>query len=610
MDSKSEVFDELEPLRSFPGSETNVAKVVAGAVSGQSHQADEISKSNKKLPRFLTNYAGNVRFFGESNPLSFLQECRAVFYAVQGPTYFVTDPKIGFVHDEPNKVQRLYPVQVPSRIVTEKLVKLFKENINDVFYVLDMEYFKTNVVDAFHQNPLSFPPEKLCLLYMVLAIGMLFAETSQLVEIGEVVGMDPSTFFDSATLIERTLDYDGVLWQVEFNLLIHFYYQGLSKRTLSWIHLGLAIRFGQALGLHRKVINEKFKMESFNIHRRRLWTTLFICDRISSINLGRPLGINEYEWDDLGTVVSHIDPEENFRIRCQRAISQTSAINGKIVENLYQEGEIRLKGAVDLANELKVWSQNLPADLNLKTTFRRISEPDELNMNYLLVLVHLSQFYGIMLLCKPFFMHVCVRKLRPNKTIDIKPDEFSFYFHNAAIKAAFLTINLISDYVEFNLERLELFTTINCCFFASLILAFTLFGQVRLQSSNKEYIRELTNAVRRGKDILFSYGDFNATLERWSQNLENMLAAIFMDDNGSNSISPLESLEDHDIFKDEIIKMNRDEVDRQKEAINFQETFLPTAFDAISEDELNRANIENPLFLDIFMYSTEPRRVE
>lgn len=584
-------------------------KSPVSSTNGSDHPADlngdTISTANGKSARFLMNHSGNARFFGESNPLSFLQECRAVFYAVQGPSHFVSDPKIGMVHDEPDRLRRQYPAQVPSKVVTLRLAQLFKENINDIFYVFNMGYFETNVIEAFYRNPLALPAEKLCLLYLVLAIGMLFAETSQIVQIEEISDMDPSHFYDSAVLVHRTLEYDGTLWQVEVNLLIHFYYQGQSKRTLSWVHLGTAIRFAQGLGMHRKVINEKYVGESYNIHRRRLWMSLFICDRISSINLGRPLGINDYEWDDLGTIASLKDPVENLRLRCQHFISKVAAINGKIVENMYKDGAIHLRGASDLANELKLWSQGLPSDLNLKTTFRRIAEPDELNLNYLLVLVHLSQFYGIMLLCKPFFLQVIARKLKPQLAQESASGDFFLHFSNAAIKSAFLTINLISKYVDFNLERLELFTTINCCFFASLILAFALFEQMRLKPSNKDYIKALTTAVYRGKDILYDYGDFNATSERWSENLSNMLKAIFDEnDKVGSGASSHAGLEDIDVFKEEIIKMNSDESDRQKKSISFQETFVPTAFEAITEDELDSANMDNVLFLDLFLYGT------
>lgn len=589
--------DTLEPLNAF----SNDYHSASSDSNDGGSDREDVPHSNGKLARFLTNYAGNVRFFGESNPLSFLQECRAVFYNLQGPSHFVDDPKNGMVHDEPDSVKIPYPVQVPNRLVTQRLVQLYKENINDVFYVFDMAYFDKSIVQVFYRNPLGISPEKLSLLYLVLALGMLYAETSQLVQIEEIVAIDTSYFFDSAILVQRTLEYDGLLWQVESNILIHFYYQGQSKRTLSWLHLGMAIRLAQGLGLHRKVINEKFDTR-YNVHRRRLWMTLFICDRISSINLGRPLGINEYEWDDLGTIEHLQDPVENLHFRCQYALSQVCAINGKIVENLYQVGAIRLRGASDLASELKAWSQNLPVDLNLKTTFRKITEPDELSVNYPLVLMHLSQFYGIMLLCKPFFMHVLMRRLQPDSS-EVKNLDFYRHFCGAAIKSAFLTINLISTFLDCNPDRLELFTTINSCFFASLILAFTLFHYTRVQNSSREYIAALTSAVTRGKDILYEFGAFNITLERWSENLNNMLRAI----SDAQEVDSSPGLtEDFNVLKDEIVKMNADEFGRQQESINFQDTFVPTAF-AISEDELNDANMENPLLLEIFMHPIFPK---
>lgn len=591
---------ELQPLLTFPlrnGDKTF-------KIEQNLETKEGIPNPNGKLARYLVNSAGNLRYFGESNPLSFLQECRAVFDAVQGSSHFTTDPKIAYVHDDPDKVKLLYPVPMPSKSVCRLLVKFFKENINDTFYVFDMAYFEEQVVNKFYRSPTRFPSEKLCLLYLVLAVGALFAETSQVVLIDEIKDLDPSVFFDSAVLIQRTLAYDGLLWQVEAHFLMHFYLQGMSKRTLSWVNLGIAIRFAQGLGMHRRAINEKYSGASYNIHRRRLWMSIFICDRVSSINLGRPLGINYYEWDDFRSINILSDPIENLRLRCQSEISQVAGINGKIVENLYQDGVISLKRASDLAVELKHWSHKLPVDLNLKTTFLKIAEPDDNHINYLLVFVHLSQFYGIMLLCKPFLMHVLLRKLKPLLVGDIKNEEFLLHFCKAAIKASFLTINLSSRFVNNNPERLELFVTINCCFFASLILGFTLFEQTRQRVPNKEYIKVLKSSVERGRKVLYDFGAFNASAERWSENLKNMLAAIFSQQSSPiSSIASLDSIkDDFEIFNEEIVRMEIGDNGESDELISFQNTFVPSAFGAMSEVELDSTNLEGLLFPDVFMY--------
>ena len=51
--------------------------------------------------------------------------------------------------------------------------------------------------------------------------------------------------------------------------------------------------------MHRKVINDRIENKEVSIHRRRLWRSLYVCDCVSSVNLGRPLMINTYDYDDI-----------------------------------------------------------------------------------------------------------------------------------------------------------------------------------------------------------------------------------------------------------------------------------------------------------------------
>ena len=268
---------------------------------------------------------------------------------------------------------------------------------------------------------------------------------------------------------------------VEADFLDIFIINQPVKEVTAWIHLGTAIRHVQGLGLHRKIINEKFTNPSYVMHRRRLWRSLFICDRIYSIVLGRPLAINNYDWDDSELQELSDDENEKFRIRCQVELSKIAQINSKIVENIYRDGVINIKHTRALAIELKLWSLNIPNDLDISNTLKEdLMSPDS-NNNYLLMQVHLAQLYGIMLLFRPFLMHVLLRKLKPGTYGELKDDWLLLYFCKACIKSSFLCVWLISFYTEQKGDRTELFAMSNGCLFASAILGLTLLEQ-RLQS--------------------------------------------------------------------------------------------------------------------------------
>ena len=57
--------------------------------------------------------------------------------------------------------------------------------------------------------------------------------------------------------------------------------------------------------MHRKIINDKIENQEISIHRRRLWRSLYVCDCVSSVNLGRPLMINTYDYDDINYPVEN-----------------------------------------------------------------------------------------------------------------------------------------------------------------------------------------------------------------------------------------------------------------------------------------------------------------
>ncbi len=78
-----------------------------------------------------------------------------------------------------------------------------------------------------------------------------------------------------------------------------------------------------------------------------------------------------------------------------------------------------MKRANRLAIELKSWSLNLSIDLDLTNILKKFKFQIK-NDNSLLMLIHMSQFYGIMLLCRPFLMYVLVRKLKPETRSELQ----------------------------------------------------------------------------------------------------------------------------------------------------------------------------------------------
>ena len=84
-----------------------------------------------------------------------------------------------------------------------------------------------------------------------------------------------------------------------------------------------------------------------------------------------------------------------------------SKLIGKVIRNFYLDGIINPYKAEKLAIELKLWSLNLPEELQIDKVFVKNSNPtrgsnDGADNKMPLMIMHLSQLYAIVLLCRPF----------------------------------------------------------------------------------------------------------------------------------------------------------------------------------------------------------------
>ena len=85
----------LQPLLTLPLSDDDNTELQAGINGSRTDDSNIIENvpSSGEHTRLLLNSAGNLRYFGESSPLSLIQECRSIFKVVLGSSKFTDDPK-------------------------------------------------------------------------------------------------------------------------------------------------------------------------------------------------------------------------------------------------------------------------------------------------------------------------------------------------------------------------------------------------------------------------------------------------------------------------------------------------------------------------------------
>lgn len=131
--------------------------------------------------------------------------------------------------------------------------------------------------------------------------------------------------------------------------------------------------------------------------------------------------------------------------------------------------------------------------------------------------------------------------------------------------------------------------------------------QIKLPQPDTEYINILFDTLQATRKILYNYGIFNATSERWGENVENMLEVlskvqhpIIDSERDLNS-----SRNDFETFNKEMISLINEDIG-MNDLMNFQQSFVPSNMDLNFNDLTYNENVvtldNNGLSLDVFMH--------
>ncbi|KAH7101246.1 fungal-specific transcription factor domain-containing protein [Auriculariales sp. MPI-PUGE-AT-0066] len=214
-------------------------------------------------------------------------------------------------------------------------------------------------------------------------------------------------------------------------LLLAYREIGIGAMAQSWLYTGMAIRMAQDLGLHRFVDKWQrggtrlFTQDEIQL-RRRIWHACVVMDRYVSTYIGRPLGIDEREFDTpLPAEVEQEEQElwENHPslkeqevkpeyakdeycalpgrpIATFNAAASLACIIGSIVQCLYsvRHGNSSISTtAVELEKKLDMWWIDLPDQLRYDPAVRRLPIPPP----HILTL-HMNHWTAVLLLHRPF----------------------------------------------------------------------------------------------------------------------------------------------------------------------------------------------------------------
>ncbi|KAH6621437.1 fungal-specific transcription factor domain-containing protein [Chaetomium sp. MPI-SDFR-AT-0129] len=179
---------------------------------------------------------------------------------------------------------------LPPRAVTEGLLRSYYSSIHSMAPILHWNTF-TQTVDGLYRavNPLRVSPAFMSVLFAVLAVGRLFTPET-----------DQNRTYSATQLLETTQTLLDP-WSNEFELdnarallLIATALNELNLKSAAWSWLGRAVKVAQDLGLYTEPTLSSFVEAEM---RRRTWWVIYILDRTLSLELGKPMLIDDSDCD-------------------------------------------------------------------------------------------------------------------------------------------------------------------------------------------------------------------------------------------------------------------------------------------------------------------------
>lgn len=205
-------------------------------------------------------------------------------------------------------------------------------------------------------------------------------------------------------------------------LLLGSTFVARGEISKGWSYTGLAIRMVFDLGLHLDLKKPGFTAEDIEIRRRVYWGA-FICDKVQSLYLGRPVAMQlkdshvPHEFmdtlEEMDPWVPYVDPEYPnsaqmmYRPTPVRSVSTfrqlclLSKLMTRIINRLYSGGTTAAKAQTilhSLDEGLLKWHQQLPEEIAFEpwsetaTGARKLAPPNVMNLNNtyhsLIILLH------------------------------------------------------------------------------------------------------------------------------------------------------------------------------------------------------------------------------
>lgn len=222
--------------------------------------------------------------------------------------------------------------ELPPKHIVDHLMAAYYSSVHLIVPILHWTTFEQEYQAVYKAGTLQgIPPVWSSLFFAVLAIGVLFSNDPSIHR-----PQQGKQFLETSCMLTDLWNDEFVIDHARTALLISIFLTEMNLKSAAWTWLASSVRISQDIGLHCEtgpwpIIEGEM--------RRRVWWGIYVWDRHMSLELGRPLLIEDADCDvnlpaaiddhyihDTGMMVpSGVTPLTNFIlpiIHVVRAVSQ------------------------------------------------------------------------------------------------------------------------------------------------------------------------------------------------------------------------------------------------------------------------------------------------
>ncbi|CAI2163370.1 7660_t:CDS:2 [Funneliformis geosporum] len=350
--------------------------------SGSQYDLDD------SMGQLAIDESGHTSYLGNSSGIFLFKVTKKVANG-----QLITFPKPVFC--KPTKgIETKMEFELPPREICDKLLDAYWKEFHPFMPFID----KQDLMEKY--NNLEYNYFSVILLYSIFSISARFVEES-------IVRPDPNDdsnagtqYFNKAKDLLKDEFCNASISLVQSLILLAGHRQS-HKSSANWVYIGLAIRLAQDMGLHRDSAKWNLDERQGEI-RRRVWWGCVLSDRYGSARMGRPLAINDADFDVDLPVAGKVPEDDEETIEGWVEIIKCNLILGRILNHSYclksKSSQVNVEQMLtSLDHELNEWRDNLPKNFLYDST---PTNYDNINSN-MKVLLNLLFYNQQILLHRP-----------------------------------------------------------------------------------------------------------------------------------------------------------------------------------------------------------------